>query len=211
MKTNEVIDLLTRGAGAAPRGVVQRRFVPAVLVAFAISAALAWWSFGFVPSTVHAQPAWWLKLGYAVALSGAACWWAALAGRPGARTRAPAMVLAAVVVGMSALAVFQMMQGGQDSRWASWLGSSWKVCPRNVFMLSLPALVLALWALRGLAPTRLGHAGFAAGAWAGGVGAVAYSMACSETSVPFVATWYTLGIAASALLGAWLGPRVLRW
>jgi hypothetical protein len=27
----------------------------------------------------------------------------------------------------------------------------------------------------------------------------------------FVATWYTLGIAATGALGALLGPRLLRW
>ena len=29
--------------------------------------------------------------------------------------------------------------------------------------------------------------------------------------LPFVATWYTLGIALTAALGALLGPRLLRW
>jgi hypothetical protein len=34
---------------------------------------------------------------------------------------------------------------------------------------------------------------------------------CSELGLSFVALWYTLGIAMVALLGALLGPRVLRW
>ncbi|MCA3177141.1 MAG: DUF1109 family protein, partial [Burkholderiales bacterium] len=54
-------------------------------------------------------------------------------------------------------------------------------------------------------------AGFAAGLLAGSVGAMGYSLACPETSVTFVAVWYTLGIVITACLGRWLGPKALQW
>jgi hypothetical protein len=73
------------------------------------------------------------------------------------------------------------------------------------------ALAAALWALRGLAPTRPRAAGGAAGLLAGAVGAAGYSLACPEASPGFVAAWYTLGIALTGGLGALLGPRLLRW
>jgi hypothetical protein len=211
MKTDDVIDLLARGAGPAPQHVAFKRLAPALVVGFVVSAVLTWWGFGLVPAATHAQPAWWLKVGYAVGLSAAACWWAVRAGRPGASTRLPTLALLGLVLAMAALAVMDLMQGTSDERWAAWLGHSWQVCPRNVFMLSLPALALALWAVRGLAPTRPRNAGMAAGALAGGLAAAAYTLACTEVAMPFVVTWYTLGVAFSALVGAWLGPRVLRW
>ncbi|MFX4982815.1 NrsF family protein, partial [Acinetobacter baumannii] len=34
---------------------------------------------------------------------------------------------------------------------------------------------------------------------------------CAEATALFVISWYTLGIAASAALGALAGPRLLRW
>lgn len=77
--------------------------------------------------------------------------------------------------------------------------------------MSLPALAAALWALRGLAPTRPRHAGFAAGLLAGAVRACGYALACTESSPAFIAAWYTLGILLTGCLGAALGPRVLRW
>ncbi|HWU18721.1 MAG TPA: NrsF family protein, partial [Devosia sp.] len=54
-------------------------------------------------------------------------------------------------------------------------------------------------------------AGFAAGLIAGGFGAWAYSFYCGETSMMFMAIWYSLGIGLTALLGAALGKLVLRW
>jgi hypothetical protein len=38
-----------------------------------------------------------------------------------------------------------------------------------------------------------------------------YALACPEVSLTFVAIWYSLGIALAGVLGAFLGPRVLRW
>jgi hypothetical protein len=91
------------------------------------------------------------------------------------------------------------------------LGESWSTCPWSVLALSLPALAGSLWAVRGLAPTRPRAAGFAAGLLAGSVGAFGYSLSCPEASPAFVAVWYTLGIAFTGVVGAALGPRVLRW
>jgi hypothetical protein len=80
-----------------------------------------------------------------------------------------------------------------------------------VLVLSLAALAGSIWAVRGLAPTRPGAAGFAAGLLAGSLGAFGYSLSCPEASPAFVAIWYTLGIAFTGAVGAALGPRVLRW
>ena len=65
--------------------------------------------------------------------------------------------------------------------------------------------------MRGLAPTRLLLAGLVAGGCAGGLGAAVYAFACTETSAPFLAIWYTLGMALAAGLGAVAGSRLLRW
>ena len=72
-------------------------------------------------------------------------------------------------------------------------------------------LATALSALRGLAPVRPRTAGFAAGLFAGALGALGYSLACPELAASFVAVWYTLGIGLVALAGAALAPFVLRW
>jgi hypothetical protein len=91
------------------------------------------------------------------------------------------------------------------------LGSSWRTCPWSIALLSLPALALLLAAIRTLAPPSGRVAGCAAGLLAGAVGALAYSLYCTETSPAFVLVWYSCGAFLSAVVGAALGPRLLTW
>jgi len=91
------------------------------------------------------------------------------------------------------------------------LGHSSRVCAYLVTVTALPTLAAIFWALRQLAPTRLALAGAGAGLFAGAVGAFVYSFHCTEGAAPFIAIWYTLGIAVVTALGAALGPRLLRW
>jgi hypothetical protein len=65
--------------------------------------------------------------------------------------------------------------------------------------------------MRQLAPTRPILAGGCAGLLAGAAGAWVYAFHCNESAAPFMAIWYTLGIAAAGLLGAATGRWVLRW
>jgi hypothetical protein len=79
-----------------------------------------------------------------------------------------------------------------------------------VFVLSLPALASARWAVGGLAATRPRAEGLAAGLLAGAAGTDGYALACIEPSTLFIAIWCTLGIGLCGALGDALGPRVLR-
>jgi hypothetical protein len=90
-------------------------------------------------------------------------------------------------------------------------GISWTVCSANIALLSLPVFVALVWLMKGLAPTRLRLSGAAAGIAAGGVGALVYTVHCPELAAPFLALWYVLGMLLPAALGAWVGPRLLRW
>jgi hypothetical protein len=96
-------------------------------------------------------------------------------------------------------------------RYSYMVGHSAARCPWAILALSIPALAGLVWALRGLAPTRLRLAGVCAGLLAGTIGAAGYALSCSEESAAFVAVWYSLGIALCGLLGGALGSRLLRW
>jgi hypothetical protein len=91
------------------------------------------------------------------------------------------------------------------------LGATWKTCPFNIAMISLPLFVAMFWVMRGLAPTQLALAGAGAGLLAGALGTLVYALHCPESAAAFVGIWYVLGIAIPTLAGAVLGPRVLRW
>lgn len=211
MRTDDLIDLLARGAGAAPRAVAARRLWPVALGGVVVAAALALALPGYADLDAVGA-ALWLKLGYGAALAAAAGWLAARLARPlASRAGAAALALALVVAAMAALGFASWWQQAPAQRLDYLLGHSWAFCPWAVFGLSLPALAAALHALRALAPTRPVAAGAACGAFAGALAAIGYALACSETSSAFVALWYTLGVALSAAAGALLGPRVLRW
>jgi hypothetical protein len=72
-------------------------------------------------------------------------------------------------------------------------------------------LAALIWALREGAPTRLKVCGAIAGIVAAGLGAAAYALTCTSDTIPFIAIWYGAAIAIYAVIGAQLGPRLLRW
>jgi hypothetical protein len=211
MKTDRLIEMLARDAGPAPRGLVARRLAPVAAIGLPAGAALALGAFGAIPAHQFAGAVPWIKLAYAGALACAAAWLAARLSRPGASAGAAWRAMAAVVLAMAVVACAWVASRPDGMRVEALLGRSWTRCPSGVLGLSVPALAIALWAMRGLAPTRPVVAGFAAGLFAGAIGACAYALACDEASPAFVAAWYTLGVLASGALGAALGSRVLRW
>jgi hypothetical protein len=211
MKTDALIELLARGAGPAPRAVAARRWVPVAALGLAVSALLALSLIGPIPAPMFSTPVPWIKLAYAGAFAAAAGWLTARLARPIAHVGAPRGALLTVLGAMGLAGLLAWLATPGNERMLALLGQSWLSCPWNVLAFSLPTLAGSLWAVRGLAPTRPRAAGFAAGLFAGAVGAFGYALSCPEQSAAFVAVWYTLGIGLTGALGALLGPRVLRW
>lgn len=211
MNTVAWVDMLARGAGAAPRFVAVRRIGLAACAGLLASVMLAILVLGPLPASAFASLSPWLKLGYTGMLAAAAVWLAARAGRPVPRVALPGFAVLAVVLVMVGVGASVMGSSAPGDRMHVLMGNTALQCPWLVLALSLPALGLSFWALRSLAPTQLRMAGFAAGVLAGALGAFGYSLACPEASAAFVAAWYTLGIALTGVLGATLGPRILRW
>jgi hypothetical protein len=150
-------------------------------------------------------------LAYVLGVLGSATWWLYRMGYPAGDPSRPLATLL-IVVTLMAMWSFATIAGAPgDAGVSLLLGRSWASCPWRVAMLSLPAWGIAFWALRGLAPTRPRHAGFAAGLFAGAAGALGYALFCPEVSPAFVSLWYSLGMLLPALVGAGLGPRLLRW
>lgn len=102
-------------------------------------------------------------------------------------------------------------RGRRRRRAALLLGDTWRECLLGIPLLAVPAFVLAFWALRGLAPTRLAAAGAAAGLFAGAAAAFGYALHCPELEAPFLGAWYVLGMLIPTAIGALLGQRWLRW
>jgi hypothetical protein len=122
----------------------------------------------------------------------------------------PMMLIAPVVV-LASFAAVRLLGVSPETRATLWLGHSASACPWIIGGLSIPVFAATLMAFRRSAPTRLSLAGFTAGLLSGSVAAFMYALCCNETEPAFIVTWYTLGMLLPALIGAVLGPRLLRW
>jgi len=91
------------------------------------------------------------------------------------------------------------------------IGKNWSVCLVAIPALSLPLLAAALIGLRHGASTRPAVTGAIAGMLSAGLAATLYASHCTDDSPLFVATWYTIGTALLAVIGAVAGARVLRF
>ncbi len=213
MKTDELIAMLASGVGPVEPDALRYRY----------TAALGWGAFvltllmaillGVRPDIVEAVrlPMFWVKLAFPAALLAGALVAVLRLSRPGVRLgRVPAMI-AAPVLAMWLLAGVVLHGAAPGERDELVLGLSAASCPFTIALLSVPLFVAALWAMRGLAPTRLILAGAAAGLLAGAGGALVYALYCPEMAAPFIGIWYLLGMLIPAAVGAMLGPRLLRW
>jgi hypothetical protein len=90
-------------------------------------------------------------------------------------------------------------------------GPEWMMCLACIPVFAIAPFATLIWALRMAAPTDLRRTGAIAGLVAGALGATAYAFHCPGDSIPFIAIWYGLPVLFWTLLGAILGPRLLRW
>jgi hypothetical protein len=153
----------------------------------------------------------WVKLGLPLVLAGTALYAILRLSRPGMRAPAAPGMIAAALASIWLLAVVVLVQAAPAERSALVFGDTWAECPFSILFLSLPVFAAAVWALRGLAPTRPAWAGAAAGLLAGGSGAFVYALHCPELAAPFIGLWYVLGMALPAAIGAVIGRLALRW
>ncbi|HEV2443945.1 MAG TPA: DUF1109 domain-containing protein [Steroidobacteraceae bacterium] len=212
MRTADLIELLARDVRATRPGVVNRKLLAALVAGGAVTLAIVALGLRCQPLLAAAQQPWfWMKAGYTSVLTLAGAVIVRRLSVPGARVGAAPLVAALVILAMLALAAGQLLSAAPAARLGLWLGHTWKVCSPLILLLALPIYGCLVAAIRMLAPTRPAPAGAAAGFAAGALAATFYGLHCPEQAAAFVATWYTLGIAAATALGAITGGRLLRW
>jgi hypothetical protein len=211
--SGDLIDRLVADLAPVPAHAAARRLAIGIGAGLVVSAVLMLLWLGPRPDMMPAMgtAAFWIKFAFTALLAVAGVAAASRMARPDGMASTPVAVTVAVLATITMLALAQFASAPEAEHPALLLGISAVVCPWYILALSLPVLAGALWAMRGLAPTRLTLAGSMAGLAAGGIGAWVYSFHCIESAVPFVAIWYTLGIAGATLAGTLLGRFALRW
>lgn len=120
-------------------------------------------------------------------------------------------ILLATPVLLAFAVVLELVNVPAQDWLARLVGHNARACMVNIPFLSLLPLAAILAALRQGAVMRPRLAGAVAGLLAAGIGATFYAAHCPDDSPLFVATWYTLASLLMAGLGAFLGPKLLRW
>ena len=153
----------------------------------------------------------WMKWTYTISLGLGAAYAVTRLARPDTQSLQALWILAVPVLLLAGLCINELARTPPAKWLAMWLGKSWMACPWLVLSLAAPIFLGLLWSFRKMAPTRLRAAGAVAGLTAGAWAATIYCLHCPEVSALFVLTWYSLGIAIAAGLGALVGPRLMRW
>lgn len=213
MKTDDLINALAAGIGPIDPRAPARRLLAAATAGVLLAAPLLLGLLGLNRQLAQAtaEPMFWVKLAFVVAVAAAAFGAALRTATPGASLRRSGIGLALPFAMLWLLAAAALAVSSPAERTALLFGDTWLACPLNIALLSAPALLLALAAMRSLAPTRLRLAGASAGLLAGGLGAIVYTLHCPELAAPFLAAWYVLGMLIPTAIGAALGGRLLRW
>jgi hypothetical protein len=213
MKTDDFISLLATGVAPVDRRALTKRFGLAVLIGAAGATLIMAVVLGIRRdlAEVAVTPIFWAKIALPLCVMIGSLWMSTRLARPGVRTGGSSWLIAAPVAAVWLAGAYVLMAAPGEARLALVLGQTWRVCPFNIAMLSIPGFITVFWALKGLAPTRLALTGAAGGLLAGSTATLAYCLHCPEMGIPFWGVWYVLGTLLPAVVGAVLGPRLLRW
>jgi hypothetical protein len=213
LKTDDFVAMLASGNVAIAPHAAARRYVAALGFGALGSVILMLVLLGLRFDLADALwiPMFWVKCAFVAVLAFASVHLALRLARPGSNLRWVPGALAAPIIFMWLLAAFLLIGADFEQRHVLLFGKTSESCPWLIALLSVPVFVAVIWAMKGLAPTRLRLAGGAAGLAAGAVGALVYCLHCPEMAAPFLGTWYLLGMLIPTAVGAVLGPRLLRW
>jgi hypothetical protein len=211
--SDDLIARLSADLRPMPRAMLPLRLVLAVAAAATVSMLLMMPWIGLRPdiATAWLDPIFWVKFGYALLLAAGGFWAVERLARPGGSMRGAAIAVAATFAGAVAIGIAQMMLSPPEMMRTLMMGGTALVCPFYIVAISAPVFIATIAVMRRLAPTNLTLAGLAAGLLSGGAGAWVYAFHCGENGLPFLAMWYTLGVAAVAAIGALTGRWLLRW
>jgi hypothetical protein len=211
VKTDHLIDALSRGVEPATRPRWKLNLAMTLLVGLVVAVALVAIGLGVRPDIGAARMPVMMKAMFSALAAAVMLPLTLQLMKPG-RPLGWRIGAVAVFLGLCAVCIAVALMGEEPGeRMAMWMGNGVPWCVVLIPVLAAPTAALLMWLLRAFAPTRLTMTGAAIGALSGGIGAMAYAMYCPTDSAAFVMTWYVLGIALSAVIGALVGAKFLRW
>lgn len=213
MKTDDLITMLASGPDVAAPKLPLAYFARQIGAGLLLSALLMLAFLGLRPNMAELAmlPAFWIKMAFVIAL--ATSGWLAVTrlSAPGAPVRPLRWLIGLPILLIWSVAAMSMMNTAPEQRAYLFWGDTWHYCSWLIAILALPIFIAVLKVMRQMAPTRLRLAGAGAGFAAGTAATLIYSFHCPEIAAAFIGFWYLLGILIPSVIGALIGPRVLRW
>ncbi|MGE0115810.1 MAG: NrsF family protein [Steroidobacteraceae bacterium] len=213
MQTDELIASLTSDLKPAPRNLIAQLLGWGTLVGLGIALLALLVTVGVRADLATALFSWpfWMKWTYAISMALTAYILCDRMARPGGRLSWLILLPLLPLLMLGVLSIRTQLHLPEAARMATWLGHSAALCPFNIGALSIPVFAVLCRTLRRAAPTQLRTAACVAGLLSGAIAAFVYGLICTESSVSFVTTWYTLGMLLPAAIGALFGNTLLRW
>jgi hypothetical protein len=213
MRTNQFIDLLSSDAEPVRRGIVGKAFALALVIGAAAAFVLMLVTVGPRAGIFEGAGSTFLivKLFFTLSLIGLGTLFLVAAAYPGRNPRRRLAFITLPFLAIASLGLGAILLATPMARQDMIFGPEWLSCLVWIPLFAIAPFGALTWALRMAAPTELRRTGAVAGLVAGALGATAYAFHCPGDSIPFIAIWYGLPILFWTLLGAILGPRLLRW
>jgi len=213
MKTDDLVALLSLNPEPVDRGWTVRTLGVAVGTGSVLALGFTIVALGVRPDLMTARALIFvvIKLFFAIGIVSLALVYLTRLARPGAQRKTSSFLIAMPFLVIVVLAAISLGLA-PSSHWDKMIaGDQWLECLVSVPVIAIVPFAISIWAVRRAAPTNLARTGAFAGLIAGGVSAMAYTLHCTDDSLPFVAVWYGGTIVLCTLAGAALGPRLLRW
>lgn len=214
MKTSDLVTLLGTNVEPVDRNRLRRTIVIAIPAGAALALGAMTFLFGIRPdlATPSASIFVSLKIIFTMGVLTLTSVYLLLIARPGGDRKTSIGIIAAPFIGIALLAAISLGSAPESYWHRMTFGQHWQECLVSIPIIAVIPFTILILALRhAAAPTDLVRAGALAGLVAGSISATGYALHCVDDSLPFVALWYggTIGLCAS--VGAYLGPRLLRW
>ena len=213
MKTDQLIDLLSTNVEPVKSGYLKKTLVYALFIGGVAAFCVMLTTVGLrSQASDKLDPGYLiLKLLFTISLVALGGTLLAKLMRPGQSGRKQSTLVVLPFLMIAGAGIIALVFGEPMALGRMLFGMHWVTCLLCIPLFAAVPFAALIWALRRGAPTNLTQTGAIAGLVAGALGATAYAFHCADDSVPFIAIWYGTLVAFCGVIGAILGPRLLRW
>jgi hypothetical protein len=215
VKTDELIQILGTNLEPVKGGQLRKTLLIALAVAVGtVGAICLLWGALYMPADAQGGGHFGFKaiaLAFTLGLAAAGARILFASARPGQSARKPLLLLGLLLLVVVSAAIAALTEFDPAVWSTMMLGGPWGTCLFCIPIFAAIPFGALIWSLREGAPTHLRLAGALAGLVAGALGAAAVVIHQTGDSILLIALWYGGPIALCAVVGAILGPRLLRW